>query len=309
MSKADGQYIAIRFTEALTGDSSGLTPSPVGGTEERVAEISNIIGSSQYSTYAPERFIDSDTSTYWRPSSVSGQYAVFTLTQQQAVIRFRIYVGNTTYRPNTFTLSGSNDGETYTVVYSGTCTSTSGWQEFDFANDDKYKYYRFDITAANSSRLYMFEAELVYTYAGGNEIAFTVTGQEYDMEPEGTLYTQSYDVISVEAYPEDEYAILLSILPLDRFHRVQGDLTVTYDSTLGNLAGYGGPVASFTVPFTPKDLVNKPHPHDPERIELASLAVTGTLIHIYYSDLNEAYEHIEITNISAAGVLTHIDDL
>lgn len=104
----------------------------------------------------------------------------------------------------------------------------------------------------------------------------------------------------------DETAIVLTMQTLKRFRNVEGDLTVTYDATVGNLAGEGGPVLSFSKTFSPVDLIQKPNPHDPENIDM-SVSAVGTLTRIYYTNAKEE-EAIEIT-ISATGTLTHIDDI
>lgn len=102
--------------------------------------------------------------------------------------------------------------------------------------------------------------------------------------------------------------ILLTLNPLKRFHRVNGNLTVSYDSTIGNLAGASGPVASFSLAFIPAELVNKPHPNDAENIEIVSATVAGTLTEIFYTNTKED-ENIEISGVTVTGALTHINDL
>ena len=114
----------------------------------------------------------------------------------------------------------------------------------------------------------------------------------------GSLYLQD------TAAPSN--IILLTLDPLKRFHRVNGDLTISYNAAIGNLAGSGGAVASFSRTFTPADLVNKPNPNDMEHVEM-SVAAAGALTSIYYTDVKEE-EHIELT-VSAAGTLTHVDNL
>ena len=143
----------------------------------------------------------------------------------------------------------------------------------------------------------------------GNELAFTVSGYEYNMEPGGVLVPMVYPVRSVAAYPADEYAILLEVEPLKRFVRVSGELTVSYDAAKGGLAGLGGPVTSFTRQFMPVELINKPHPHDMERVEIAGISISAPLIRVYYSDFQVGEENIQITSITAVGVLININDL
>lgn len=105
--------------------------------------------------------------------------------------------------------------------------------------------------------------------------------------------------------PDDQ--ILITLKPLKRFHRVKGNLTVSYDSTIGNLAGASGPVASFSQAFTPVDLVNKPNPNDPENITMTATA-SATLSKIERIDAYSGGDNITLTAYAAA-TLTHIDDI
>lgn len=61
-------------------------------------------------------------------------------------------------------------------------------------------------------------------------------------------------------------SIWLIFNPLSRFPTVEGDLTVVYDASLGNLQGEGGVVESFTKVFTPTDLEPEPNPNGEEII-------------------------------------------
>jgi hypothetical protein len=54
--------------------------------------------------------------------------------------------------------------------------------------------------------------------------------------------------------------LLLNTKPLKRFHNTEGNITISYNATLGNLQGLGGVVQSFTQVFTPADLVRVPNP-------------------------------------------------
>jgi hypothetical protein len=93
-----------------------------------------------------------------------------------------------------------------------------------------------------------------------------------------------------------------------RFNNVEGDITVAYSSAVGALAGRGGLVADFSRMFTPTELEPVPHQNDAENIEIVDIAVTANRIRVYYTN-GYGPENIEIADITATGVLTHIDDL
>lgn len=106
---------------------------------------------------------------------------------------------------------------------------------------------------------------------------------------------------------QDVKCLKLKLKDFNRFLNIEGQLTVAYDDTIGNLAGYGGPVESFSVSFSPADLVQKPNPNDPENMEITDVAVNDTLLRVYYTDTKED-ESVEIT-VGVTGTLTSIDDL
>lgn len=90
--------------------------------------------------------------------------------------------------------------------------------------------------------------------------------------------------------------------------RAAGDITVAYDGS-GSLIGEGGPVLAFEHTFTPADLDPKNNPNDAEHIEVVDIVATGILKQIFYTDVDNGGEHIALSNISAVGTLTRIDDI
>ena len=112
--------------------------------------------------------------------------------------------------------------------------------------------------------------------------AFTVTGQEYKFI-HGPLLNKTYTIQTVQKHPSlgDNY-IQLIMNDLSRFPTVEGDLTVEYDATIGNLVGQGGGVESFTQTFTPEDLIPEPNPNQQETIEVAPVLLTVDLLPVEY---------------------------
>ena len=85
-----------------------------------------------------------------------------------------------------------------------------------------------------------------------------------------------------------------------------GSIGIHYSG--GTLRGLGGAVSPFDMDFVPVGLVNKTNPNGVEHLEISDIVASSNLIHIYYvnSRLNE---HIDISNISAVGTLTNIQDI
>lgn len=306
MSKADGQYIAIRFTEKITSDPSGLAPAPIGGYGYASKDGT---ATASASTNPASNMVDGNTSTYWYQTNAAGMWIQLQLSTAKIATGMRWHMNSASSGFKDFVLSGSNDGTNFTQLGSFTDTSVAGWKEFNFSsNATAFRFYRMTASTYYGTYSFIDEVELK-TAPIGNEGAFTVSGQEYTYEPGGELIPMVYPALSVAAHSTDEYAILLAVQPLKRFERVKGNLTVSYDASKGNLAGQGGPVASFTQQFLPTDLINKPHPHDPEHIEIAAISISAPLIRIYYSDYQAGDERIQMTSITATGVLTNINDL
>lgn len=98
-----------------------------------------------------------------------------------------------------------------------------------------------------------------------NVDAFSVTGKERKYIG-GEFIDGDYQVDSVNRYPSmgdtdpPQDIILLTMKPANRFHNVEGLLTVEYDRLKGNLQGKAGLVESFETSFIPTDLEPKLNP-------------------------------------------------
>lgn len=312
--KADGKYIGITFDETLVGDPTGENPSPIGGwaASETEASIASVSTSGNYSSsYPAAKLIDGSTSTYWRcPSGGTiGSYFILGFSESVALGGFSFYQ-SISYYPRAFTIYGSQDESVWSVIASVTNSETTeGWKKMSFSNGTGYLYYKFEITSgSNPSTLYIYEVKAWLAKKVGNEQAFTVTGKVYNWVPNGSLVDETFTVADVLLHPSISNSILLEIVDNDRFESVIGELTVSYDKSLGNLAGYGGPSDSFYISFSPEDLVWKGDQNDQEHLE-ATFEATGVLIRVYRTDSSTGVEHINFTNIVASGVLTNVSDI
>ena len=312
MSKGDGRYIAIEFSKPLIGDVSGLTPNPIGGYKDQNIDLSNatVTSLNQYSSSHPvSNAIDGNTSTYWRGTTIVN-WIQFQLETVKVVSKLRMYLGS--YYVGSFTISGSNDGGTWTQIGNtriAATTTTSQWYEFGLENSQAYQYYRVDtLTGYDTSRVYIYEIELCESVPVGNEKFFTVTIPEYDMVPEGTLNDRIIPVIGVSQHPTSENTILLEFGAgnINSIQNAAGPVTVAYSG--GNLQGNGGPVEAFSQTFTATDLDYKGNQNDAEHLEIADVSAVGVLMRIYYTD-TQSGEHLEIVGITAEGILTHVDDV
>ena len=228
MAIGDGKKIAIRFTEALVGDVSGLTPSPLGYKYEPFStDGATITALNRYSSsYSADNAFDGNISTCWRGTTIVNwiqiQYA-----SANVVKKVRMYFHSSNYI-NSFTVSGSNDGENFTQIgetYQFN-VSEAGWYETMISNDTAYLYYRVDTLSGPSSSIYLYELELCEEIPLGNESKFTVTFQEYNFVPGGTLQSAEREVASVSGYVNIDRLLDLSSGTLTDLTYDGGSLTL-----------------------------------------------------------------------------------
>lgn len=248
MSKAEGKKIAIKFDSPI--NELGITASKYKyfkwliedgwGGRIYIYEIELKANNNYYTptgiiTASSElqpvvRAFDGDISSlYWRPSTNINEWVKIEITEPITIEGFRWHTGMLAYKPKNFKLMASMDGINWVELISGISPNTNGWLEF---------------TCQNSGS------------QSGNEDAFIISGQEYKWldgsTHNGVLINKTYPVLLVQTHPTELNSILLDIAS---FRNVHGDITVSYNQSLGNLAGTGGTVESFTKIFTPADLV------------------------------------------------------
>lgn len=202
MAIADGQKIAIRFTQPLVGNVLGLDP-PIGYATKKIDLSGAAV--SVYSTYSlsypPSNAIDGNTTTYWWANGWSNWFQI-QLKSERVVTKLRLYLGS--YYIKTFTFSGSNDGNEWIQIggeYTAANTTSAKWYEFDIDNSNSYLYYRIETLATyTTSYFYLYELELYETVPSGNETKFTVSFDEYDMVPGGSVSKVTRPVVGIEHF-------------------------------------------------------------------------------------------------------------
>lgn len=310
MSIADGRKIAIRFTQPLIGNITGLNP-PVGYKKSAInlskATVTSLNQYTYNNSYTREKAIDGNLSTCWWGTTAVNWICV-QLPEAKVVTQLRLYLGS--YYIKTFTLSASKDGENWVQLggtYTAANSTTLKWYEFPLENGEAYVYYRVNTLTAQSSMIYLYELELCEDVPVGNETKFTVSFDQYNYVPGGALSRVTRPVTSIEVV--DNRTILLNFNPgnLNSIQRAVGDITVAYDGS-GTLMGQGGPVLAFERTFSPTYLDPKNNPHDIEHLEVLGMTGNIALSEIHYN-YAYGYEHVELVGILASGKLTHVDDL
>ena len=304
---AEGTEVALRFSQSLVGDITGYE-TPLAYVQKSIDLSSATITAlnSYSSTNSPTKVADGSTSTYWR-GTTAVNWIQFKLAEAKTVTSIRMYMGD--YYIKTFTVSGSNDGETWTQLggeYTAASSYTAKWYDISIDNAESYLYYRLDTLTTYSSRIYLYEVELCETIPIGNETRISVSGQTYEYVPDGELESTSYTVVSVSEDPDDNAVIRLKFDTgnIKSLKNAVGTVTIAYSG--GTLRGLGGPVADFVFEFTPTGLAPKYHPNVNEHID-AEVDVNATLTKVYYTDASES-EHIEAV-VTPIGNLISVDDI
>jgi len=137
---------------------------------------------------------------------------------------------------------------------------------------------------------------------------FAISASEPLYSPGGALAQKSYTIKRIEK-SVDGLSITIYLNLSTRMRYPIGQVTVSYDGLLGNLQGQNGSIVeSFSISFTPQNIVPFPNPHVLENIEISTITAAGVLAKLVYKN-SQAVENIEIANIVATGTLIHIDDL
>lgn len=220
MSKGLGQKIVIKFTEDLVGDVSGKdTATPYSfyrwyitstwsssgrlylyeleffsnGVKVDTNKIISMAGSSRYSSnYDVDRLFDGSVpGTEWDANGPLPHWVSIELDEAIVIDGFRWHTGTSGNKPKEFILQGSNDGINWVDIHRDESPNLNNWIDFNVVSK-------------------------------GNEIAFTVTGKEYQYV-NGPLVDKEYQVESVERYPIQKVWKLDEVLELDNI----GDITET----------------------------------------------------------------------------------
>ncbi len=231
MSKGLGQKIVIKFTEDLVGNVSGKddTATPYSfyrwyitstwsssgrlylyeleffssGVKVNANKIISMAGSSRFSSsYDVNRLFDGSVpGTEWDANGPLPHWVRIELDEAIVIDSFRWHTGTSGNKPKEFILQGANDGINWVDIYTDESPNLNNWIDFVVAGV-------------------------------GNEIAFTVTGKEYQYV-NGPLIDKEYRVDKVERYPIQRVWELGESLALDG----PGEMAITdaqcYETTSG----------------------------------------------------------------------------
>ena len=271
MSKSEGRFITVKFTEPITS-----IPNVMAQVREERQDL-NYSAVGTYSSNIIDRAFDGNTGTFWESRTVGNYIQIDLAKTARFVHGFKVYSGSS-YRPSNYTLSVSDDGVTYTAVKTDTIPALTGWHELLLDAPVKARFVR--VNFGYTTRLYLYEVSLLV----GDKIGgFTVSGEEYKYI-DGPILNRKYVIEDIIIHPSIANAIRIEFNQFGRFPTVEGNITVEYDSSIGNLVGQGGAVESFNIAFLPTDLIPEPNPNAQETIEVAPVELTVDLLPVEYAN-------------------------
>jgi len=271
----------------ITFDKEILTdPAIVIGTEYYKPVLNLLvpsvyISSIDYSTYYKQYAFDGDLGTSWMPSGGTvNQWIGRNFGSEASISKVRIKMGGLG-RVNGFKIQGSIDGIAWNDIYTGNWLNNTNWQEIIFASTT-YQYWRMYTTSIYGYWSEISELEFLSERSLYNVAAWTVTGQEYNRTPDGQALAETYTVRKVTK-SLDNLTVKLWLSMSDRMEAPIGDISVSYNKDLGNLAGdFDAEVASFTQVFTPINIVPiYLQPNDPEYLS-SNVNMTLSCLEVTY---------------------------
>lgn len=206
MSIQDGKHIAIKFTQPLIGDVSGLIPTPQGYAYRHVSNgrfaISALNQNSNTSEYGAHRAVDGSTSYEWR-GTTSVNWLKFACYNPKTVSKIRLYYYAHNSSVKTFKFSGSNNGTDWvdlTGVLTVSLTNTSGWEEFLFDNQTPYLYYKMDTltnVGGTTNVVWVTEIEMYELFQLGHESDYSVSFDVFNPESPTGVESRTVEVETV----------------------------------------------------------------------------------------------------------------
>lgn len=141
------------------------------------------------------------------------------------------------------------------------------------------------------------------TIVGNNDISIRVT-----LSTDSNDKTPILKNMWLESPTAPQDKILITIDWWSRFNNVEEKIKVEYDASLGNLAGSGGAVESFTREFLPTELVATPNPNAEENISVAPF-VFAELKDVEYPKGYGEQGNISVAPFEVTATLINVEDI
>lgn len=201
----------------------------------------------------------------YNDQSVRFDEATFTLASTEEWLAYGIAIDHAAYTTSGYWITDAihTTGFPSTVIVS--------WTENLLSGTSMSGEYAFTSGGAPSSWT---------SFSSGDTITVSDTHLwfKFSLATTNTANTPTLKSLIVQDLSASADEVLLTMKRLKHFQNVEGNLTVAYDFSVGNLAGDGGDVQNFSQSFTPDGLVRLPNPLLLEYITAQISAFTITVI-------------------------------
>jgi len=299
--------IKITFNKEIASDPAVITGTEYYQIPIPAETVRTNLSSSDNASYPKDRAFDADAATYWQANATTaGQWIGRDFGEQVTLTRIIARFDYSSGRPNAYQLQGSTNGTDWVDVATGNFANASGDQPVTFSAAT-YRYWRMYFTAKYSSYYTCSELTFWGTRNTYNVAAWTVTGTERNMAPNGTTREETYTVRKVTK-STDNMSVILWLDMFDRMRSPSSDITVTYNKLLGNLADDDNQaVDNFSISFEPVNILPYNNPHLFENLSaLASMTVAVNEVTYLYTKSQD--DHIS-AQVGMTVVVTNVGGL
>ena len=170
-----GNALTFHGGKVITGYSADVTPQMTSGTTPSPYRVLySHMGSATNANQPYKTFDNSTTYGWWPIYDGKPAYADVWLTMdlgspnQAAVESYKIYSSTGSGGLKNWRLLGSNDNASWTTLDTRTnysASSWANWQQFNFTNDNAYRYYRLKVDAVQDPNSVPYVAEMEFMRA------------------------------------------------------------------------------------------------------------------------------------------------
>ena len=146
----ENNYASIVEVNVGTNGSSNPPPPPTPGSCGSNLAISSITSNGNQATHPASDAIDNNANTRWSNQGL-GSWVKLDLASQMKICSVGIAWFNGNQRQNTFEIAASNDGTSFTKIFSGKSSgTTTGTEEYDIS-DTQARYLKITVTGNTQS--------------------------------------------------------------------------------------------------------------------------------------------------------------
>ena len=161
-SRLTGRYYSPTVERTQTGALSGIQTNPIpksgwtNATEYGAKKGGyELITPNPYSNDLSTNIVDDNSSTYWISENIANPYIIVKFPDPIIIAKLIVNVGLSNGSSATYTISGSNDNNTWTKLLSVKFQSYDD-KELTLTSPGEYMYYKLSVAATQNLNVYTF---------------------------------------------------------------------------------------------------------------------------------------------------------